>query len=143
MGYKGGDEMCIFCYITILLPCTIQGTTALCLATALTVWSRRGVKLPPRAYTAATALGAMAWMQVRLTVIVIGYFGACVPILSLEKYFTYMVNINIEKRVLLIRFASPGWFRNFDSHTVCTNGFGCHAPVWFPPYTVLCYLAHT
>ncbi|KAK4313354.1 hypothetical protein Pmani_015308 [Petrolisthes manimaculis] len=51
---------------TVQFDHRILGTTAVCLATALTVWSRRGVKLPPRAYSAATALGAMAWMQVGL-----------------------------------------------------------------------------
>lgn len=53
-------------------PTTVQfdhrvlGTVSLGLATALMVWSRRGVKLPPRAYLATTALGGMAWMQVGL-----------------------------------------------------------------------------
>merc|ERR1712212_1051855 len=50
---------------TVQFDHRIMGTTALCLATGAMVWSRR-VRLPPRAYTAATALGAMAWMQVGL-----------------------------------------------------------------------------
>ncbi|XP_045618103.1 heme A synthase COX15 [Procambarus clarkii] len=51
---------------TVQFDHRIMGTVSLCLATALMVWSRRGVKLPPRAYTAATALGAVTWMQVGL-----------------------------------------------------------------------------
>lgn len=51
---------------TVQFDHRIMGTTAVCLATALMIWSRRGVKLPPRAYNAATALGAMTWMQVGL-----------------------------------------------------------------------------
>lgn len=51
---------------TVQFDHRIMGTTAVCLATALAVWARRGVPLPPRAYTAANTLGAMAWMQVGL-----------------------------------------------------------------------------
>ncbi|CAL4094164.1 unnamed protein product, partial [Meganyctiphanes norvegica] len=50
---------------TLDLEKRVMGTTAVCLATALAVWSRR-VPMPPRAYTAANTLGAMAWMQVGL-----------------------------------------------------------------------------
>jgi len=50
---------------TVQFDHRIMGTTAVCLATALAIWSRR-VALPPRAYTAANTLGAMAWMQVGL-----------------------------------------------------------------------------
>ncbi|XP_076028243.1 heme A synthase COX15 [Oratosquilla oratoria] len=50
---------------TVQFDHRILGTTALGLATACALWSRR-LPLPPRAYSAATALGAMAWMQVGL-----------------------------------------------------------------------------
>ncbi|XP_068240461.1 heme A synthase COX15-like [Palaemon carinicauda] len=51
---------------TVQFDHRILGTTSLALASAVYLWSRRGVKLPPRAYTAAAALGGMAWMQVGL-----------------------------------------------------------------------------
>lgn len=51
---------------TVQFDHRIMGTATLCLASALWVWSRRGVKLPPRAYTAAATLGGIAWMQVGL-----------------------------------------------------------------------------
>ncbi|XP_037799559.1 LOW QUALITY PROTEIN: cytochrome c oxidase assembly protein COX15 homolog [Penaeus monodon] len=50
---------------TVQFDHRILGTVALGLATTAMIWSRR-VMLPPRAYTAAAALGGMAWMQVGL-----------------------------------------------------------------------------
>lgn len=50
-------------------PTTVQfdhrvlGTTTLCLISAMWLMSRKR-QLPPRAYIAASAVGAMAWFQV-------------------------------------------------------------------------------
>ncbi|GLV31932.1 uncharacterized protein CBL_07691 [Carabus blaptoides fortunei] len=50
---------------TVQFDHRILGTTTLCLITGLWLLSRRR-HLPPRAYTATTAVGVMAWIQVLL-----------------------------------------------------------------------------